>query len=454
MSAPQREKWNSSLGFILAAAGSAIGLGNIWRFPYITGKNGGGSFVLLYLGIVLLVGLPIMYLELALGRSTGKGPVGAIASVAPKSLWKFLGYLAVITGIGILSFYGVVAGWTVYYFFKSFISGFTPGQSGNVFGSFVTSGSKQIIFMGIFMGLTTGVVVMGVKGGIEKLSTVLMPVLLVLMLGLIIYAMTLPKAMSGLKFYLVPTSAGFTKTTFIYALGQAFFSLSLGMGAMLTYGSYLQKKENILRAGLIVVIFDTAIALMAGFIIFPVLGGAPAAAGPGLVFVVITDLFSVLPGGRIIAMAFFAMLAIAALTSTISLLEVAASYLIDEHKMKRPAAALTVGAITFCVGIPSALSLGASKFLSNIGSFAGRSWGFLDIFDYVFGNLSLAIGGMLLVVFVLWKWKLQHAEEEIFANSKAGPWVKYVLRPLTIFVAPAAVALVIGFLLFTGKTLS
>jgi neurotransmitter:Na+ symporter, NSS family len=454
MAMKKREEWNSSLGFILAAAGSAIGLGNIWRFPYITGVNGGGAFVMLYLIIVLLAGLPIMYLELSLGRAGKRGPVGAIKALAPGSFWKYLGYLAVITGIGILSYYGVVAGWTVYYTFKAVVSGFESGQSAQLFGTMTKNGPLQISMLFLFIGVTTGVVVMGIKGGIEKMSMILMPVLLLLLTGLIIYSLFLPKAMSGLKFYLVPRVSGFTKTTFVYALGQAFFSLSVGMGAMLTYGSYLSKKENILKAGMVVVLFDTAIALMAGLIIFSIIGGAPKSSGPGLVFVHISDLFAGFSGGRIIAIAFFSLLSIAALTSTISLLEVAASYLMDEHKMDRRWAAITVGFITFIVGIPSALSLGASDFFTKFTTIGGKTWSFLGIFDYIFGNLSLAVGGMLIVFFVVFKWKLKNAEEEIFRNTKGKEWAKKALRPLILFVAPAAVALVIGFLLFTGKTLS
>ncbi|MBN2723507.1 MAG: sodium-dependent transporter [Deltaproteobacteria bacterium] len=454
MSAPKREQWNSSLGFILAAAGSAIGLGNIWRFPYITGQNGGGTFVLLYVSIVLLIGLPVMYLELSMGRFSKRGPVGAVESIAPGSFWKFMGYLAVITGIGILSFYGVVAGWTVWYFFKAVFHGFPSGKTNELFGEFVASGPHQIALLYIFLALTGGIVISGIKGGIEKVSSILMPILLLLLTGLIIYSMTLKGATSGLKYYLVPKSSDFTKTTFIFALGQAFFSLSLGMGAMMTYGSYLKKKENLVKAGFLVVIFDTVIALMSGLIIFPVLGGAPQKSGAGLVFVVITDLFTKLPGGRILAALFFLLLTVAALTSTISLLEVAASYLMDEHKIPRKKAATIVTFITFIVGIPSALSLGANKSLTSMISIGGQKTGFLGIMDFLFGNVSLALGGLLLILFVVFKWGIKNTEKELFRNSEKLKYLRYILRPLIWFAAPAAIALVLGFILFTGKTLS
>ncbi|MBU1218882.1 sodium-dependent transporter [Myxococcota bacterium] len=454
MSSPSREQWNSSLGFILAAAGSAIGLGNIWRFPYITGQNGGGSFVLLYLIIVFTIGLPVMYLELSTGRFTQRGPVGAMEKLAPGSFWKIIGYLAVITGIGILSYYSVVAGWTIWYFIKAIFQGFGGENTGTAFSQFVASAPHQLVLLGVFLGLTTGIVISGIKGGIEKISMILMPVLFLLMIGLIIYALTLDNAAAGLKYYLIPKTSDFTKTTFIFALGQAFFSLSLGMGAMLTYGSYLSKKENLVKAGFLVVLFDTLIAIMAGLIIFPVIGGAPEKAGAGLVFVVITELFCTLPGGRILGALFFLLLTIAALTSTISLLEVAASWLMDEYKMVRKKAALIVSGITFVIAIPSALSLGASKSLSSIIKIGGEEKGFLGIMDFLFGNLSLAIGGLLIIIFVVFKWKLKNAEDELYHNADRFRFLSLIMKPLIWFAAPAAIMVVLGFMLFTGKTLS
>ncbi|MDA3864759.1 MAG: sodium-dependent transporter [Deltaproteobacteria bacterium] len=454
MSAPQREEWNSVLGFILAAAGSAVGLGNIWRFPYIVGKNGGGNFVLLYLLIVFLLGLPVMYLELAAGRKTKRGPVGAIKALAPGSFWKFLGYLAVITGIAILSYYGVVAGWTIYYLFHSIFFGFESGNTSALFNKFTSNGLLQISLLFIFIGITTSVVFFGIKGGIEKISKVLMPLLLILMLGLIIYCFTLPNASKGLEYYFMPRFSEMNTNTFIFALGQAFFSLSLGMGAMMTYGSYLKKSEKLLNAGFVVIIFDTAIAIMAGLIIFPVIGGAPEKASAGLVFVVITDLFTKIPGGQLLAIFFFLLLSIAALTSTISLLEVAASYLIDEHKISRKKATVSIGFITFLVGIPSALSQGATSFFTKFIKIGDKHLSFLDSFDFAFGNISLALGALLLVLFVIFKWKFQNAKIEIFRNQEDKLWLSYILKPLVLFAVPAAICIVLGFIIFTGKTLS
>ena len=271
-----RGQWSSKVGFIFAAAGSAIGLGNIWRFPYIVGENGGGAFVLLYILFVLIIGLPYMFGELALGRSVQKNPVGAIEAIRPGSKWKSVGYLGVLTGAGILSFYGVIAGWTVGYIFKMA----TASPSG--FGEFISNPWMVVPLFAGFILLTALIVYGGVEGGIERWSKILMPILFFIMLGIIIYTVTLDGAEKGLIFYLTPDFSKVTGKTVLAALGQAFFSLSLGMGLMITYGSYVSKKENIVTSAFFISVFDTLIALMAGLIIFPALFamGEDPAAGP------------------------------------------------------------------------------------------------------------------------------------------------------------------------------
>jgi len=300
----QRGQWSSRIGFILAAAGSAIGLGNIWRFPYVVGQNGGAAFVLLYLIFVLIIGLPYMFAELALGRSAQRNPVGSINSIRPNSLWKLVGYLGVLTGVGILSFYGVVAGWTFGYIFKM---GFGDVSD---FGNFVADPWTVVLLFAFFILLTSTIVYGGVEGGIEKWSKILMPILFILLIALIIYSNTLDGSVKGLVFYLQPDFSKITGKVALEALGQAFFSLSLGMGLMITYGSYLSKKENIITSAVYIGIFDTIIAIMAGLIIFPALFamGASPDQGPALVFEVLPQLFSQMPGGQIVGMFFFILL--------------------------------------------------------------------------------------------------------------------------------------------------
>ena len=385
-----RGQWSSKLGFIFAAAGSAIGLGNIWRFPYVAGENGGAAFVLLYIFFVVVIGLPYMFAELALGRSAQKNPVGAIDSIKKGTRWKWVGLLGVLTGIGILSFYGVIAGWAFGYIFKS-----VTGNIGE-FSDFVSNPILVLMLFAIFMLITTMIVYGGVKGGIERWSKILMPILFILLIGLIIYSNTLEGSGKGLTFYLQPDFSKITGRTMLAALGQAFFSLSLGMGLMITYGSYVSKKENLISSAGYIALFDTLIAVMAGLIIFPALfamGESPAA-GPSLVFVVFPKLFTQMPGGLIVGTFFFILLSVAALTSTISLLEVPVAYMVDEWKVKRKKIVWIVALVTYIVGIPSALSQGASDFFTDFSILPLRlsSPDFLGHMSFLWGDFSLAFG--------------------------------------------------------------
>ena len=448
-----RGQWGSRLGFILAASGSAIGLGNIWRFPYATGANGGGAFVLIYLVCTLVLGLAVMWAELAVGRATQKNPVGALRALAPRSPWVLLGYLGLLTGAAILSYYGVVAGWTLGYLYHGFRGNLSQGDPGEFFGAFVADWKQQVLYLALFMGLTMAVVGGGVRQGIERISKVLMPLLLLMLLGLIVNALMQPQAMAGLRYYLMPDFSQVTTMTFVYALGQAFFSLSLGMGAMLTYGSYMSRKEDLAKAGIYVVLFDTAIALMAGLIIFPVLGGAPRGGGPGLVFVVLIQQFRSMPAGWLVGQIFFLLLAVAALTSTVSLLEVVVSYLVDELKLKRIVAVLLSGVGILLVGVPSALSLGAVPGFSELMTIGGKPAGFLDVMNYLFGNLSLTVGALLLCLFVVLRWKPANAVAEIVSSA---PWFRSLAKPWIVCVAvlcPLAVFGLLAYMLVTGQGL-
>jgi len=434
-----RGQWSSKMGFIFAAAGSAIGLGNIWRFPYVVGENGGAAFVLLYILFVILIGLPYMFAELALGRMSQKNPVGAIESIKPNSAWKLVGLLGVLTGIGILSFYGVIAGWTFGYIFKMI-----AGSIGE-FGDFVSDPVLVLFLFAVFMVITTMIVYGGVERGIERWAKILMPVLFVLLIGLIIYSNTLEGSGKGLAFYLQPDFSKITGRTMLAALGQAFFSMSLGMGLMITYGSYVSKKDNLISSAFFIGLFDTLIAIMAGLIIFPALfamGESPSA-GPSLVFVVFPKLFMQMPGGLVVGMFFFILLSVAALTSTVSLLEVPVAYMVDEKKVGRKKIVWIVALFTYIVGVPSALSQGASEFFSDFSLFPDRlsSPDFLGHMSFLWGDFSLAFGAFLLSIFVGWIWGGTKAAEEIevgspyFAKTKKI-WIfmiKYFI-PIVIFM--------------------
>jgi len=429
-----RGQWSSKLGFIFAAAGSAIGLGNIWRFPYVTGENGGAAFVFVYLVCILVIGLPYLYAELALGRALQKNPVGAIAALKPGSAWIWIGGLGIVTGFFILSYYAVIAGWTFGYIFKTVI----PNEMG--FGDFVSNTPLVISLFAVFILLTILVVYGGVQGGIEKWAKILMPLLLILLVVLIIYANLLPGSGKGLAFYLNPDFSKITGKVILAALGQAFFSLSLGMGLMVTYGSYISKEDNLISSGFFVALADTSIAIMSGLIIFPALFAMnqDPAAGPGLVFEVFPAIFKNMPFGSIVGIVFFVLLSIAALTSTISLLEVPTAYFVDEKGVARKVAVWIVGIIVFIIGFPSALSQGAVSWLSK--PIAG-DMEFLSLMDFIWGNLSLAVGAFLMSIFIGWIWGAKHAAKELtLGNPRFAKWAVlwgFIIRfiaPISIFI--------------------
>lgn len=448
MSAPNTGQFGSRMGFILAAAGSAIGLGNIWRFPYTAGENGGAAFVLVYLGFVALIGVPVLLAELSMGRASGKNPVGAFASLDPKQskAWPYVGALGVLTGFGILSFYSVIAGWTLSYLWRAatgeFAAAMSPEQSDVIFKQIISNPGEVVAMAGLFLLLTAAVVRGGVSGGIERAAKVLMPIFFVVLVVLAIRAVTLPGGEEGLRFLFEPDFSKLSGTAVMSALGQALFSLSLGMGAMITYGSYLQKKENLGVAGISVAIFDTGIAVLAGLIIFPALFsvGAEPSAGPGLVFVAMPAIFEQLPAGLAFGVAFYLLLAVAALTSTMSLLEVVVSYFVGERGWKRETAVWGVTAGCFALAIPSALSQGAVEGLELFGQ------SFLDLMNILFGNISLSLGALLIAVFVGWRWGADKALAEM-KNLPGGPLWALAIR----YLCPAAVTGVMIYILVTGE---
>ncbi|MEE8162294.1 MAG: sodium-dependent transporter [Acidobacteriota bacterium] len=433
-----RGHWGSKVGFILAASGSAIGLGNIWRFPTMTGQNGGAAFVLIYLGCVLLIGVPVMIAELSIGRRTGSDPVGAFKALAPKTWWKAVGALGVLTGFMILSAYSVVAGWTLEYIWillSGQFSGVDAETIGSIFNEFIADGPSVILCHFLFMATTIWIVSGGIEGGIEKATKILMPVMVVLLLLLVLRSVTLPGAQAGLSFYLKPDFSKVDLSVVRSALAHAFFTLSLGMGAMITYGSYISRSDNLVSSAIYVSLADTLIAFLAGFAIFPALFSVPGLSpdeGTGLIFLVLPNIFNAIPLGQLFGTAFFFLLAIAALTSTISLLEVVVAYFIDQRGWPRKSAALLVGSSAFLVGIPSALSNGSVSFLA----------GFMDGVFHYFIEVALPVGALLICTFASWKWGVHRALEEIRSGYPSFPLAK-LWSFLVRYACPAAIAVIL-----------
>ena len=439
-----RALWASRLGFILAAAGSAVGLGNIWKFPYITGENGGGAFVLVYLICILLVGLPIMIAELMIGRHTRRDAVGAfIVLEGPRSWWQTAGWVSVAAAFIILSYYSVVAGWTLDYVYRALVgsfSGQSPSTIEGMFSGLIADGPRQLLWHLAFIILCLGIVIGGVQKGIERWSKILMPLLFILLVLLFMNGMFSKGAWEGICFMFRPDFHRLTWGSVLEALGHAFFTLSLGMAAMITYGSYLKRDEDLLGASLRVVVLDTAIALMAGLAIFPIVFavGLKPGAGPGLIFKTIPVVFSQIPGGYILAILFFLLVAFAALTSAISLLEAQVAYLIDERGWGRKRATSFLAGLAFVVGIPTALSYNALANWKVIGDLS-----FFDSADLLASNYLLPISGLLISIYVGWFWNGTEEKEELMAGG-AG-WVYPTWHFIIRYISPLAVAIVLYF---------
>ena len=445
----KRGVWGSKFAFVLAASGSAIGLGNIWRFPMMVGKYGGAIFVLVYILGVVFIGFSVMLAELIIGRHSQKNPVGAFGFIKPGSLWKLIGYLGVLTAVCVLSYYSVIAGWSLGYFFLSATGSFggsvTSQLTEKIFTEFSSNPLQVIILFSVMVGITTLIVSKGIKGGIERWSKILMPILFVIIIFLALRALTLPGAEKGVSFYLKPDISKLNGTVVLFALGQAFFSLSLGMGIMITYGSYISKSDNLVSSAGWVCFSDSLIAILAGIIIFPTLFAIPGiapTAGSGLVFKVLPLIFSKIPGGSIFGILFFTLFTVAALTSTISLLEVPVAYLVDERNWPRKKAALIMGLFILILGIPSALSAGGMKFFTEID--------FMGKFDFIFGNISLAVGALLICIFLTWDWGVKKAIGEVQSGNP-----RFKIQPVWIFSIKFLTPVVIIFILiFIKKIIS
>ncbi len=438
----QRGCWSGRIGFIMAAAGSAVGLGNIWKFPYITGMHGGGAFVLFYLFCILVIGIPLMMAEMIIGRHTRKDPVGAFRQLKG-GVWTVVGWMGVVAAFSILSYYCVVAGWAVDYLWLALHGTFSPQHAGQVpqlFGSLLSSDAGQLFWQALFMVATVLIVVGGVKAGLERANRIMMPLLFLILLGLAGYGLVSAGGLQGMQFLFAPDWGKLTPAAMLEALGHAFFSLSLGMGAMLTYGSYADQEISLPKVALTVSIMDTFVALLSGLAIFPIVfayGMAPAA-GPGLVFKTLPILFSQIPGGTLLAILFFLLLVFAALSSSISLLEVVVAYSCDEKGWNRIRATLVTGLLIFLAGIPSALSGNLLKDWHLIGD---RN--FLDSIDFVATNYLLPLCGLLTTLFAGWFLAGNVARREILKASEEWTWFYPVWHFLIRYISPVLVALVL-----------
>jgi NSS family neurotransmitter:Na+ symporter len=435
-SSTERGSWNSKLGFILAAAGSAVGLGNIWGFPTKVATEGGGAYLIIYLLCTFLIGFPVMVAELSIGRKSGKNPVGAFKALSSNKFFPLVGLWGVICGVMILSFYSVIAGWAFGFAFEE-IFHFVGWNAAADLVSDTGNGFKNAIIAAVFMLATIKIITGGVSDGIEKATKTMMPLLIGIIIIMIVYVLTQPGAMNGVREYLLPDFSKINARLIFSAMGQAFFSLSLGMGALITYGSYLSKKENIPQAAAFVTLADVGIAFLAGLLILPAMYAAQAAgieifvggslaSSTDLVFQILPALFHTIGGfvGLLVGVVFFLLLSIAALTSTISLLEVPVAYVIDEHNVPRKKAAWSVG-----LGV-TALSVVIAFYPSLIGTF-----------DYIFSNLGLPIGGVLTCIFVAFVWRTDSALSEMehgFTGIKESLFSK--VWPVFIYIiCPAAI---------------
>jgi NSS family neurotransmitter:Na+ symporter len=440
----ERGQFGSSLGFIMAAAGSAVGLGNIWRFPYLVGQNGGGAFVFVYIICVLLIALPLLFNEIALGRKSGKNPIGAIRDTGGNKFWQVAGVLCVLVCFFVFSYYSVIAGWTVGYIITEIIN--VPVD----FEVFIETPMYVIPLTFLFILMTIMIVLGGVSGGIEKASKFLMPVLFIIIIFIAGRSVTLEGAQAGIDYYLRPDFAKINPTVILQALGQAFFSMSVGWGLMITFGSYLPKRANIIQSSGWIAGMDTSVALLGGLMVFPalfaLLPGKDPAAGPALVFDVLPKVFAVMPGGHIVGALFFTLLMVAALTSTISMLEVPVAYLIDDRKWSRKKATWVVGIGAMFFSVPSALSAIEGNFFAELSfNFLGNPLtGFFGIMDFVFGTFAVIVICLMLSLYTGWASKISDYADELALGSPAfkglfrSGWIIFIR-----FICPIVIILLI-----------
>lgn len=439
MTAAPRAQWGSRIGFILAAAGSAVGLGNIWKFPYITGQNGGGAFIFAYVLCVILVGIPVMSAEILIGRSTQKSPVGAFRELTRKgSFWMLFGWLGVFAASSLLSYYSVIAGWAMHYAFISITGQLAAGGVENVqavFKGVLANGALNVFWHFAFMLLTIGVVVGGVSKGLDRWSRILMPALLAMLLALVVRAAFLPGFGQGLDFAFGIRPDDFHPSSALAALGQAFFSLSIGMGTMITYSSYLRRDDDIMGSSIEISALDTLVALLASIVIFPIIfsfQGLEPTEGPSLLFASIPTGMIQMPFASLLMGVFFVLLVFAALTSAISLLEVPVAVIIDELGWERKKAATVLGIAIFVYGIPSALGGSSSNPIVA---------GWLDNLDYLVSNILFPLGGIGISMFTGWRLEEALRHDHFLSGSKYKIFYNVWLTLLR-FVVPVGIVCV------------
>ena len=402
--------WSSRWTFILAATGSAVGLGNIWKFPYMAGDNGGGAFVLVYLACICVIGLPIMLGEIMIGRRGRSSPANSMRSLAKEantsSAWTLLGDTGALAGLLILSFYSVAAGWAMSYVFNGF-QNITAESSSASFNNLLSSPSSLIFWHTLFISITVLIVARGILKGLEKWINTLMPILFLIILLLCVYAMQTGAFLEGLRYLFMPDFSKINPQVMLEALGQAFFTLSLGMGAIMAYGAYMPANQNIGKTAISVAALDTGVALLAGIAIFPIVfaNGLAPSEGPGLVFVTLPIAFSAMPFGILFGTLFFVLLSIAALSSSISLIEPGVAWLIESLRIKRKTATILLGFTAWFIGLFSALSF---NLISEFTIF-GRN--FFDATDFLTSQIMLPLGGIFIAIFVGWIMKKEHVLE-------------------------------------------
>ncbi len=444
----QRENFGSRAAVIMAMAGSAIGLGNIWRFPYMVGEYGGAAFIILYILCSFILVLPIFFAETIIGRRSRSNTFGAMRKLAPGTAWKWLGLLTIVSPIIILSYYSVVGGWSVEYLFKALTFDFTdtpPDQIQGFFGRFISATWRPIVAHTVFLAMVAGIILAGVKKGIEKFTKITMPILFVLVVIITIYSVSLPGASKGVEYLVKPDFSKISASTVAAAMGQAFFSLSLGVGTILTYASYVRKDENILASGVGTAVSDLLFAILAGFSIMPAVfaAGITPGAGPGLVFETLPFIFNkmgvAIPWiSALVAILFFVTILVAALTSAISMMEVGVAYLTEEKGMKRLTATLAITAFAWVVGILCSLSFGPLSGVSLLGN------SIFDFLDKLCSNWLLPAGGLLFTLFVGWKMSRADVKDEftnggtLKANTRLFGLIWFLLR----FVAPVGIVAV------------
>jgi NSS family neurotransmitter:Na+ symporter len=440
MASSPNNKWKSQTGFLLAALGAAVGLGNLWRFPYVAGENGGAAFVLVYLAAVLFIGLPLVIAELSVGRSGHAEPVSAFESIASRIPWRWAGWIGIAGGVVILIYYPVIAGWVANYFWKTVTAGGlgAGGDYAAAFDATIADPGQSLFWMLAVLAVAGVIVLGGVHKGIERTCEILMPIFLVLVLGLAAYGMSLEGAGEALTFLFSADWTALTRSeTYLAAIGQAFFSLGVAMGVLVTYGGYLPERVKLPRAALIIAVGDTLVALLAGLIIFPAVFtfGLDPEQGAALVFVVLPQVFSSMPGGIWLSVAFYGLLLIAAITSIIALIEVPAAVAIRRWGMSRRAAVLTITAGAVVAGIPSALGYGV------LAPASPETPVWLDRADFLASQILLPLSGLAIALTAGWAWSSAKAIEAADLPGHGLPfvwiWSLRIVLPAAILLAMA-----------------